>query len=184
MRRSYRRLHSDPGLVTALAGQCTDDHCFMFSVMPPPLSVIECLVGRGGRTPQISNTFLIWNKTSTGESDSTAVTGPVLTNYDTLYRLTTECKSLRELVQTLQDANSKLEEESLASAAVSKVSRLVFIVPAASQVFSPQVGQTGPGRSLEEAEEKIAGLLEVKEKLVTVQVIARPGIPGNISLSN
>ena len=87
-------------------------------------------------------------------------------DYDTLYRLTSECKSLRELVQTLQDANSQLEKEclrkepSLASSAVSQ-------------------GQPGPERSLEEAEEKIAGLLQVKEKLVNVQVISRPS---NVSL--
>ena len=98
-----------------------------------------------------------------------------LTNYDTLYRLTTECKSLRELVQTLQDANSKLAEEdqSAAAPAVSKVRRLRSSQPA-SQVCSPQVGPTGElERSLEEAEEKISGLLQVKEKLVNVQVISR-----------
>jgi len=74
-------------------------------------------------------------------------------------RLTTECKSLRELVQTLEDANSKLEEscwrkeQSLASPSVCQV-----------------VPTGGLERSLEEAEEKISGLLQVKEKLANVQV--------------
>ena len=115
-------------------------------------------------------------------------------DYDTLYRLTSECKSLRELVQTLQDANSKLEEDrpgSPAAPAVSKVRR-GLICQAASQVCSAQVGlQTGElERSLEEAEEKISGLLQVKEKLVNVQVISRAGpgvglgIPSNIFSPN
>ena len=52
-----------------------------------------------------------------------------------------------------------------------------------SQVSSGQVAPTGElERSLEEAEEKISGLLQVKEKLVNVQVISRPAIPPNISL--
>ena len=104
-------------------------------------------------------------------------------DYDTLHRLTTECKSLRELVQTLQDANSKLEEEpSLASPAGSKLRPLILSQPA-SQVSSAQVGPAGElERSLEEAEEKISGLLQVKEKLVNVQVISGPAVPGNISL--
>ena len=64
-------------------------------------------------------------------------------------------------MQKLHDANSQLEKEclrkepSLASSALSE-------------------GQPGSERSLEEAEEKIAGLLQVKEKLVNVQVISRP----------
>lgn len=80
-------------------------------------------------------------------------------------RLTTECKSLRELVQTLQDANSKLEEdclrkeESLASSAVSKV----------GQAGELSGESSGLEVRLEEAEQKISGLLQVKEKLVNVQ---------------
>merc|ERR1712079_745857 len=80
-------------------------------------------------------------------------------------RLTTECKSLRELVQTLQDANSKLEEDclrkeqSLASSAVSQV----------GQAGELSGENSGLERSLEEAEQKISGLLQVMEKLVNVQ---------------
>jgi len=74
-------------------------------------------------------------------------------------RLTTECKSLRELVQTLQDDNSKLGEDSW------RKDQSLRGSPAVSKV-----APTGElERSLEEAEEKISGLLQVKEKLVNVQ---------------
>ena len=81
-------------------------------------------------------------------------------------------------MQTLQDANSKLEEKclrkepSLASSAVSKVSRHISVRSKTRHVCPPQVGLTGEERSLQEAEEKIAGLLQVKEKLVNVEVIS------------
>ena len=88
-------------------------------------------------------------------------------------------------MQTLQDANSKLEEESCLrkdqsppAPAVGKVRR-ALICPAAGQLCSAQVGPGETGeleRSLEEAEEKISGLLQVKEKLVNVQVISRPAM--------
>ena len=100
-------------------------------------------------------------------------------------------------MQTLQDANSKLQEDclrkeqSLASSAVSKVRSPLVSNPVSHQPSLAQVGQAGElsgdnsghERSLEEAEQKISGLLQVKEKLVNVQVISRPGIPRNVSLS-
>ena len=91
-------------------------------------------------------------------------------------------------MQTLEDANSKLEEscwrkeQSLASPSVCQVRGLSPSQPV-SQPCSAQVVPTGGlERSLEEAEEKISGLLQVKEKLANVQVISRPDIPRTISL--
>merc|ERR1719447_931769 len=72
-------------------------------------------------------------------------------------RLTIECKSLQEQVQTLEDANCKLSAS----------------LRAASPPDREEGGETGQSSQLEqslvEAEEKIAGLLQVKEKLFNVQ---------------
>jgi len=73
-------------------------------------------------------------------------------------RLTIECKSLQEQVQTLEDANCKLSAS----------------LRAASPPDREEGGETGQSssqleQSLVEAEEKIAGLLQVKEKLFNVQ---------------
>ena len=70
------------------------------------------------------------------------------------------------------------KDQSPPAPAVGKVMR-ALICPAAGQLCSAQVapGETGElERSLEEAEEKISGLLQVKEKLVNVQVISMPGL--------
>ena len=112
-----------------------------------------------------------------------------------LFRLTIECKSLHDLVQKLEDANSKLEADCLRSASSASPTCKVrdYIIPSKTrpkQLSIFQDVQTLAGdedrsarleadnskleQSLEEAEGKIAGLLQVKEKLVNVQV---RGIP-------
>jgi len=94
-------------------------------------------------------------------------------------RLTIECKSLHELVQKLEDANSKLSADCLRSS----------LPPARQDVDAgddrgdPQDADDSTSQleqSLEKAEEKIAGLLQVKEKLVIVQA-ERERLEGDVS---
>jgi len=81
-------------------------------------------------------------------------------------RLTTECKSLQELVQKLEDANCKLEADCLRAASPPEVKDGGEERPVQMETdeSTSQLEQ-----SLAEAEEKIAGLLQVKEKLFNVQ---------------
>jgi len=81
-------------------------------------------------------------------------------------RLTTECKSLQELVQKLEDANCKLEADCLraASPPEGKEGGEERSVKMETDESTSQLEL-----SLAEAEEKIAGLLQVKEKLFNVQ---------------
>lgn len=83
-------------------------------------------------------------------------------------RLTIECKSLHEQVQKLEDANCKLSADCLRTS--SSLNPVSSVSPARQQTDERLESESSQLElSLEEAEQKIAGLLQVKEKLVNVQ---------------